>query len=79
MRAATTSGYVFVGSAQHSQPSPEEKYHVKVMRPDRAAAEERQAYRDAIAKRVAWWQEQIADVLAEFGPEIAERLREGGM
>ena len=76
MRAATASGYVFVGSAQHrgSQPPPEEKCHVKAIKPDKAAAEERQAYRCALAIKKEFWQAEIDWIAEEFGPEIARHL-----
>ena len=75
MRAATTSGYIFVGSAQHGSGQPsEEKYHVKAVKPDKAAAEERQTYRNALAGKRKFWEEELAWILEEFGPEAIRWL-----
>jgi len=59
MRAATASGYVFVGSAQHRR-GQTEVYHAKVAKYDKADAELRQAFRRAIALKDKFWEEELA-------------------
>jgi len=76
MRAATNSGYTFVGR-QRKEPK-EEVFKAKVIKPDLEAQKVRNLIRNTIAENNRFWIEEIERWEEEFGVnKLSKLIKEG--
>ena len=76
LRASDRKGWRFLGQhggGEHGQTTP---FVVKGWAPDRQAAAVREAQRQSLGEKRAYWETEIAEIEAEFGPSVARRLQE---
>lgn len=76
MRAATSVGMVFVGSAQHREQRAEESdFKPRVIPPSKDGEAMHLAYTKAIAEKAAFWKEEIETLAATYGEEAVKNLK----
>ena len=76
MRASDRKGWRFVGQHSGQQHTGDKPFEVRHWAPDPAIRKAREHINRALEERRQFWTEELATILAEFGPEVAARLQQ---